>query len=170
MSLLATSSSAETSGVLVEVQSFYLEEQSHPASRRFVFAYTITITNNGSEVVQLKTRHWIITDGLGDVDEVKGPGVVGEQPVLSPGESFRYTTVPSRAALLAELVVTVPGGLDRLVGLDSAFAEVEGAFADEVLVDVLWVGLPALWDLELHVHGNAPEEALLFHRPKRFGC
>jgi ApaG protein len=92
MSLLATSSSAETSGVLVEVQSFYLEEQSHPASRRFVFAYTITITNNGSEVVQLKTRHWIITDGLGDVDEVKGPGVVGEQPVLSPGESFRYTS------------------------------------------------------------------------------
>jgi ApaG protein len=92
MSLLATSSSAETSGVLVEVQSFYLEEQSHPASRRFVFAYTITITNNGSEVVQLQTRHWIITDGLGDVDEVKGPGVVGEQPVLSPGESFRYTS------------------------------------------------------------------------------
>jgi ApaG protein len=89
---LATSSSAETSGVLVEVQSFYLEEQSHPASRRFVFAYTITITNNGSEVVQLQTRHWIITDGLGDVDEVKGPGVVGEQPVLSPGESFRYTS------------------------------------------------------------------------------
>jgi len=92
MSPLATSSSAETSGVLVEVQSFYLEEQSHPASRRFVFAYTITITNNGSEVVQLQTRHWIITDGLGDVDEVKGPGVVGEQPVLSPGESFRYTS------------------------------------------------------------------------------
>jgi len=92
MSPLATSSSAETSGVLVEVQSFYLEEQSHPASRRFVFAYTITITNNGAEVVQLQTRHWIITDGLGDVDEVKGPGVVGEQPVLSPGESFRYTS------------------------------------------------------------------------------
>ena len=92
MSPLATSSSAETSGVLVEVQSFYLEEQSHPASRRFVFAYNITITNNGSEVVQLQTRHWIITDGLGDVDEVKGPGVVGEQPVLSPGESFRYTS------------------------------------------------------------------------------
>jgi ApaG protein len=92
MSPLATSSSAETSDVLVEVQSFYLEEQSHPASRRFVFAYTITITNNGSEVVQLQTRHWIITDGLGDVDEVKGPGVVGEQPVLSPGESFRYTS------------------------------------------------------------------------------
>ena len=87
-----TSSSAETNGILVEVQSFYLEDQSHPASRHFVFAYTITITNNGREAVQLRSRHWIITDGLGDVDEVKGPGVVGEQPVLSPGESFRYTS------------------------------------------------------------------------------
>lgn len=88
----ATSSSAETRGVLVEVQSFYMEEQSHPAQRHFVFAYTITITNNGSEAVQLQTRHWIITDGVGDVEEVKGPGVVGEQPILSPGESFRYSS------------------------------------------------------------------------------
>jgi ApaG protein len=92
MSAPTTSSSAETNGVLVEVQSLYLEDQSQPANRRFVFAYQITITNNGSEVVQLETRHWIITDGLGDVEEVKGPGVVGEQPVLSPGESFRYTS------------------------------------------------------------------------------
>ena len=88
----APSSSAETRGVLVEVQSDYLEEQSHPASRRFVFAYTITVTNNGRDVVQLRSRHWVITDGLGDVEEVKGPGVVGEQPVLRPGESFRYTS------------------------------------------------------------------------------
>jgi len=92
MSPPATSSSAETNAVLVEVQSFYLEEQSHPAQRHFVFAYTITITNNGSEVVQLKTRHWVITDGIGHVQEVKGPGVVGEQPVLGPGESFQYTS------------------------------------------------------------------------------
>ena len=92
MSPPATSSSAETNGVLVEVQSHYLEEQSHPGQRHFVFAYTITITNNGREVVQLQTRHWVITDGHGDVEEVKGPGVVGEQPVLSPGESFRYSS------------------------------------------------------------------------------
>jgi ApaG protein len=92
MSPPTTSSSAETNGVLVEVQSFYLEDQSQSANRRFVFAYQITITNNGREVVQLQTRHWIITDGLGDVEEVKGPGVVGEQPVLGPGESFRYTS------------------------------------------------------------------------------
>lgn len=87
-----TTSRAETQGIVVEVQSFYLEEQSHPASRRFVFAYTITITNDGTEVVQLRTRHWTVTDGLGSVEEVKGPGVVGEEPVLSPGASFRYTS------------------------------------------------------------------------------
>ncbi len=92
MSPPASSSSAETNSVLVEVQSFYLEEQSHSASRRFVFAYAITITNNGKEVVQLQSRHWIITDGAGEVEEVRGPGVVGEQPVLSPGQSFRYTS------------------------------------------------------------------------------
>ncbi|MEM8609260.1 MAG: Co2+/Mg2+ efflux protein ApaG [Myxococcota bacterium] len=87
-----TTSRAETQGVLVEVQSQYLDEQSNPASRRFVFAYTITITNTGAEVVQLRSRHWIITDGLGEVEEVKGPGVVGEEPVLRPGESFRYSS------------------------------------------------------------------------------
>lgn len=92
MSSPTTSSRAETNGVLVEVQSQYLEEQSHPGRRHFVFAYTITITNTGREVVQLQTRHWVITDGHGDVEEVKGPGVVGEQPVLSPGESFRYSS------------------------------------------------------------------------------
>jgi ApaG protein len=92
MTALATSSSAETRRVLVEVQSYYLDKQSQPASRRFVFAYTITITNKGNDVVQLRSRRWIITDGLGDVEEVEGPGVVGEQPVLRPGESFRYTS------------------------------------------------------------------------------
>jgi len=92
MSTPATSSAAETNGILVEVQSFFLEEQSQPAMRQFAFAYTITITNNGGEVVQLHSRHWIITDGVGEVEEVRGPGVVGEQPVLSPGQSFRYTS------------------------------------------------------------------------------
>ena len=92
MNRLKRRSRAETRGIVVEVQSEYLEEQSHPASRRFVFAYTITISNQGHEVVQLRSRHWIITDGLGAVEEVKGPGVVGEQPVLRPGESFRYSS------------------------------------------------------------------------------
>ncbi|MFW2387087.1 MAG: Co2+/Mg2+ efflux protein ApaG [Polyangiales bacterium] len=92
MSPIGTSSSAETNGVLVEVQSYYIEDQSRPAQRHHVFAYTITITNTGSEVVQLHSRHWLITDGFGEVDEVKGPGVVGEQPVLGAGESFRYSS------------------------------------------------------------------------------
>lgn len=92
MSGLATTSTATTQGIVVEVQSQYLEDQSHPASRRFVFAYTITITNQGKEVVQLHSRHWIIKNALGETEEVKGPGVVGEQPILSPGDSFRYTS------------------------------------------------------------------------------
>jgi ApaG protein len=89
---LSNTSRANTNGVLVEVRSQYLDEQSQPTLRRFVFAYEITVSNTGSEVVQLRSRHWIITDGMGEVQEVKGPGVVGEQPVLSPGESFRYTS------------------------------------------------------------------------------
>jgi ApaG protein len=92
MSRPRTTSKAETNGIVVEVQSRYIEDQSLPMSRRYVFEYTITITNQGSEVVQLRSRHWVITDGLGDVEEVKGPGVVGEEPVLSPGEGFRYTS------------------------------------------------------------------------------
>ena len=92
MSELKTTSSATTDGVRVQVRSQYLEDQSQPSLRRFVFAYEITISNEGSEVVQLRSRHWVITDGMGEVQEVKGPGVVGEQPVLSPGESFRYTS------------------------------------------------------------------------------
>ena len=92
MSKPETTSSATTQGVLVQVRSEYLADQSQPTLRRYVFAYEIAITNNGTEVVQLQSRHWIITDGVGEIQEVKGPGVVGEQPVLSPGESFRYTS------------------------------------------------------------------------------
>ena len=92
MTASKTTSSATTRGILVQVRSQFLEEQSQPALRRFVFAYEITITNNGTEVVQLRSRHWIITDAMGEVQEVKGPGVFGEQPVLIPGESFRYTS------------------------------------------------------------------------------
>ncbi len=85
-------SKATTNGVTVEVESRYLADESSPATYQFVFAYTVTISNEGSETVQLRTRHWIITDGDGKVDEVKGPGVVGAQPVLQPGQAFRYTS------------------------------------------------------------------------------
>jgi ApaG protein len=78
--------------IRVDVQTFYVEEQSDPDEERYVFAYTITIRNQGSIPARLLTRHWIITDSDGHVEEVRGEGVVGEQPYLQPGEGFRYTS------------------------------------------------------------------------------
>lgn len=85
-------SEAVTRGVRVHVQSEYSPERSQPSKSEWFFLYTITITNEGSETVQLLTRHWIITDGTGHVEEVRGPGVVGKQPILKPGEAFEYTS------------------------------------------------------------------------------
>ena len=70
----------------------YLDEQSSPDDERYVFAYTVTIRNTGAVAAKLISRHWVITDGHGEVQEVRGDGVVGEQPHLSPGEAFRYTS------------------------------------------------------------------------------
>ena len=81
-----------THGIRVSVTPQYLEEESAPDEGRYVWAYTIDIVNEGSETVQLKTRHWRITDATGRTEEVRGPGVVGETPVLEPGASFRYTS------------------------------------------------------------------------------
>ncbi len=83
---------AVTDGIRVRVQSQYLPDQSSPHDDRYVFAYTITISNEGARTAQLRTRHWIITDGRGTVEEVRGDGVVGEQPRLAPGQSFQYTS------------------------------------------------------------------------------
>ena len=85
-------SEAVTRGVRVFVVSQFDAERSEPSRNQWFFLYTIRITNEGSEVVQLLTRHWIITDGEGKVEEVRGPGVVGKQPTLKPGESFEYTS------------------------------------------------------------------------------
>lgn len=76
----------------IHVATSYVDEQSEPDSDRYVFAYTITITNSGDVAAQLKSRHWIITDANGKVQEVSGDGVVGEQPHLNPGEKFRYSS------------------------------------------------------------------------------
>lgn len=76
----------------VEVKTNYIPEQSSPEEDRFVFAYTITISNTGNQPAKLLTRHWIISDANGKVQEVHGEGVVGEQPYLQPGESFQYTS------------------------------------------------------------------------------
>jgi len=76
----------------VSAVSAYLSDQSSPETGEFAFAYTITITNRGEQSAQLLSRHWIITDGNEEVQEVKGEGVVGEQPILPPGASFEYTS------------------------------------------------------------------------------
>jgi len=86
------SSEALTRGVRVVVQSKYAPAKSRPAQNEWFFLYTVKISNEGSLPVQLVTRHWVITDGTGRVEEVRGPGVVGKQPVLAPGESFTYTS------------------------------------------------------------------------------
>lgn len=76
----------------VTVQPRYLPEQSEPAEQRYVFAYTVRITNTGSQPAQVISRHWVITDGAQRTEEVRGLGVVGQQPLLPPGESFEYTS------------------------------------------------------------------------------
>jgi ApaG protein len=85
-------SSAITRGILVTVASQYIPERSSAAGRQFAFAYTVNISNRGTETAQLVSRHWIITDSDGEVQEVRGEGVVGAQPVLRPGEEFEYTS------------------------------------------------------------------------------
>jgi len=78
--------------ISVEVQTSYLEEQSEPTEGRFVFSYTITLRNDGEVPARLLSRHWIITDSNGHTEEVRGEGVVGEQPHLRPGQGFRYSS------------------------------------------------------------------------------
>jgi ApaG protein len=85
-------SSALTRGILVTVRSQYIPEKSSTSGRQFAFAYTVNIANRGEVRAQLVSRHWIITDAEGDVQEVRGEGVVGAQPVLEPGEEFEYTS------------------------------------------------------------------------------
>ncbi|HEV2201059.1 MAG TPA: Co2+/Mg2+ efflux protein ApaG [Bryobacteraceae bacterium] len=89
---LASLSEAVTHNVRVEVLSQYSPANSRPLHGEWVFEYTVRITNLAAETVQLLDRHWIITDGTGQVREVEGPGVVGEQPVLAPGQSFKYSS------------------------------------------------------------------------------
>lgn len=84
--------SATTHDITVTVRPIYLAEQSSPDEGRYVWAYQVRIQNDGSETVQLRSRYWQITDAMGRVQEVRGPGVVGEQPVLKPGDGFEYTS------------------------------------------------------------------------------
>ncbi len=78
--------------ISVEVTPNYIEEQSRPEQGHYVFSYTVTIINDGKQSARLLTRHWVITDAMGETQEVKGDGVVGEQPYLKPGQGFQYTS------------------------------------------------------------------------------
>jgi ApaG protein len=83
---------AETDGILVRVRPSYLAGQSDPEGGRWVWAYQVEIVNLSGVAVQLMARRWVITDGLGQVEEVRGPGVMGEQPVIAPGDSYAYAS------------------------------------------------------------------------------
>jgi ApaG protein len=87
-----SNSPLQDSGVDIQVRTQYLSQQSDPARRSYAFAYTITITNQRSEAVQLLGRHWIITDQNNKVEEVRGSGVVGQQPLIQPGQSYQYSS------------------------------------------------------------------------------
>jgi len=101
--------------IIIEVETNYLDDQSEPREQRYVFAYTITIRNEGDVPAKLLTRHWIITDANGRVQEVRGDGVVGEQPYLKPGQGFRY----SSGAVLETPVGTMQGSY-QMVADDGA--------------------------------------------------
>jgi len=96
--------SETTRSITITVQPFYLEQHSSPAENHYVWAYHVRIENGGAETVQLRRRHWKITDSFGRLQEVRGPGVVGEQPVLAPGASFEYTSscpLPTSSGFMA---------------------------------------------------------------------
>ena len=108
--------------IRIQVRTDYVDEQSEPESDRYVFAYTITISNSGNVAAKLLSRHWVITDANGKVQEVSGDGVVGEQPHLQPGEEFRY----SSGAVLETPVGSMQGlyrmRADDGVGFDAPIA------------------------------------------------
>ncbi|MGH6873308.1 MAG: Co2+/Mg2+ efflux protein ApaG [Rhizomicrobium sp.] len=81
-----------TRGIRVTVKPSFLDDQSDPEDGRFLWSYQVTIENNGMDTVQLLSRHWRITDGSGRIQDVRGPGVVGAQPILEPGQTFQYTS------------------------------------------------------------------------------
>jgi len=123
---------AVTRNIEVTVSPRFLAERSSPDNGYFFWAYTIAITNTGSETVQLRTRHWRITDALGRLQEVKGAGVVGEEPVLKPGQSFEYTSgvpLPTPSGFMTgtySMQTETGGGFDVEIptfSLDCSFGE-----------------------------------------------
>ena len=117
--------------IRIQVATSYVDDESEPDSDRYVFAYTITISNSGEVPAQLISRHWIITDANGKVQEVNGDGVVGEQPKLNPGEEFRY----SSGAVL-ETPVGAMQGLYRM--------EADGGISFDALIAPFTLAVPGL--------------------------
>lgn len=113
-------------GIQVDVDTLYVESESDPDNNRFVFAYTITIRNIGETPARLLTRHWVIRDANGKVQEVQGEGVVGEQPHLKPGEGFQYTS-----GTMLETSMGTMGGSYKLVADDGT--EFSAPIADFLL-------------------------------------
>jgi ApaG protein len=117
--------------IRIQVATTYVDDESEPDADRYVFAYTITISNSGQVPAQLISRHWIITDANGKVQEVNGDGVVGEQPKLKPGEEFRY----SSGAVL-ETPVGAMQGLYRM--------EADGGISFDALIAPFTLAVPGL--------------------------
>ena len=116
---------AETRGVIVRVVPSYLPEQSDPDDGRWVWAYLVDIENGGAETIQLVDRHWTITDATGRVEEVQGPGVVGEQPVLQPGDSYQYTSgcpLGTDSGVMVGSYGMITGGGERFEAAIPAFS------------------------------------------------
>jgi ApaG protein len=113
--------SQTTRSIKITVRPFYLDQHSDPAQSRFVWAYQVRIENEGGETVQLRNRHWRITDSTGRQEEVRGPGVVGEQPVLKPGQSFEYTSscplTTSSGIMVGDYEMETAAGETFLVGI-----------------------------------------------------
>jgi ApaG protein len=108
---------ANLNDIQVDVETRYVEDQSNPEQNYYVFAYTITIRNEGRQSAKLLTRHWVITDSNQKVQEVRGDGVVGEQPLLKPGEQFVYTS----GTMLETAVGTMKGSYQMLADDGSRF-------------------------------------------------
>jgi ApaG protein len=117
--------SETTRSIQVTVKPIYLEDQSTPADDHYVWAYHVRIENLGAETVQLRRRHWRITDAMGRVQEVRGPGVVGEQPVLAPGQSYEYTS----GTPLSTPSGIMDGSYEMETGHGESFAVVIPAFS-----------------------------------------
>ncbi len=125
---------ATTRDITVRVQPQFLAGQSDPAAKEYFWLYTIQIENGGTETVQLLNRHWVITNANGHVEEVQGPGVIGEQPVLGPGENFEYTS---------GCPLTTPSGI--MVGTYE-MADIEGTHFD---IDIPAFSLDSPYQLRL---------------------